>query len=245
MFVGLQQPQKPSIFTERCPHQNSRWPSDVYVSIRFRPGSATPDASTTRSADGAEHFASLAARISGVAIDLSVTATDSAGRERATQSRALAVTRTRSWTQAGQLAGTVLGAATGSYTYSSVSGRKLGETRHLALGGFALFNLISRRPFARRRWLALVVASLPALLAPAVIRATTLPAVFRVNVPEVAAYIRLMEGKLLFQGSFYIDDPGLVAHPLILLSFAALLLWITRLRSDLRAQFLLAGAGLV
>lgn len=114
----------------------------------------------------------------------------------------------------------------------------------LSLGGFALFNLLSRSPFSRRRWLFLTVASLPALLSPLVIRATTLPAVFTVNTPDVAAYLRLSNGRLLFQPPFYIIDPALIAHPLILVSIALLVLFAARLREDTRIQFLY-GATLV
>lgn len=114
----------------------------------------------------------------------------------------------------------------------------------LALGGFAPFNLISRTPFPRRRWLWLTVASAPALLSPIVIRATTLPSVFTVNTPEVAANLRLSEGRLLFQPPFYLADPALVAHPLLLLSFPLLLLFASRWRNDPRVQFLW-GATLV
>lgn len=114
----------------------------------------------------------------------------------------------------------------------------------LGLGGFALFNLISRVPFSRRRWLALLAASLPALLSPLVIRATTLPAVFRVDTPDVAAYVRLSAERLLFQPPFYLADPTLVAHPLVLLALCLTALLAPRARLDVRAQFLL-GSTLV
>lgn len=108
----------------------------------------------------------------------------------------------------------------------------------LTLAGFALFNLISRVSFPRRRWLYLTVASLPALLAPIVIRATTLPAVFTVNTREVEAYLRLSEGRLLFQPPFYIAHPSLLMHPAILFALAMLALFAPRLRTDTRVQFL-------
>ncbi|MBI4674843.1 MAG: hypothetical protein HY741_24640 [Chloroflexi bacterium] len=108
----------------------------------------------------------------------------------------------------------------------------------LTLGGFALFNLISRAPFPRRRWLVLTIASLPALLAPVVIRATTLPAVFTVNTPEVAAYLRLSVGRLLFQPPFYIADPALLSHPAILFALAMLVWFAPRVRTEPRIQFL-------
>lgn len=108
----------------------------------------------------------------------------------------------------------------------------------IALAGFALFNLISRAPFPRRRWLFLTVASLPALLSPLVIRAITLPVVFTVNTPDVEAYVRLSDERLLFQPPLYLADPTLVANPLILFSLSLLLLFAPRLRDDRRAQFL-------
>jgi len=108
----------------------------------------------------------------------------------------------------------------------------------LTLAGFALFNLISRTPFSRRRWLGLLVASLPALASPLVLRATTLPAVFRVDTPDVLAYVRLSEGRLLFQPPFYIADPALLAHPLILLALWLLVTLAPLVRRDVRTQFL-------
>lgn len=108
----------------------------------------------------------------------------------------------------------------------------------LSLGGFALFNLLSRTPFSRRRWLYLTIASLPALLSPIVIRATTLPSVFTVNTPDVAANVRLSVGRLLFQPPFYLNDPALVAQPILLCSFVLLVLFASRWRTDLRTQFM-------
>lgn len=108
----------------------------------------------------------------------------------------------------------------------------------LALGGFALFNFLARAPFARKRWLLLLLASAPALLSPLVIRATTLPSVFRVDTPDVEAYVRLSEGRLLFQPPFYIADPALVANAFILLSLFVLMLTAARVRQDARVQFL-------
>lgn len=112
----------------------------------------------------------------------------------------------------------------------------------LTLGGFALFNLISRASLPRSRWAALTVASLPALGSPIVIRATTLPAVFTVNTPDVAAYLRVSEGRLLFQPPFYIVDPAVFAHPLILLGLGLLVVFAPRLARDVRAQFLWGSA---
>ncbi len=114
----------------------------------------------------------------------------------------------------------------------------------LSLGGFALFNFFSRAAFPRRRWFSLTIATLPALLAPLVIRATTLPSVFTVNTPEVEAYMRLSDGRLLFRPPFYLLDPALLAHPILLFSFALLVLYATRWRDDMRVQFLW-GATLV
>ena len=108
----------------------------------------------------------------------------------------------------------------------------------IALGGFALFNLISRAPFPRKRWLLLLIASAPALLTPFVIRATTLASVFRVDTPDVEAYLRVSEGRLLFQPPFYLADPALIANPFILLSLFVLVISATRLRQDARVQFL-------
>jgi hypothetical protein len=108
----------------------------------------------------------------------------------------------------------------------------------LTLGGFALFNFISRAPFPRRRWLALTMATLPVLLSPIAIRVTTLPAVFTVNTPEVAPYLRLSQGRLLFQPPFYIADPALLGHPAILLALALVVLFAPRLRGNVRVQFL-------
>lgn len=100
----------------------------------------------------------------------------------------------------------------------------------IGLAGFALFNLLSRAPFPRKRWLALVVAAIPALLAPLVIRVTTLPVVFTVNSPEVEAYIRISDGRLLFQGPFYIADPLLLANPIVLFSLPLVVLFAANLR---------------
>jgi len=108
----------------------------------------------------------------------------------------------------------------------------------LTLGGFALFNLISRTPLPRRHWFLLLLLSVPALLVPLVIRKTTLPAVFTVNTPDVLAYVRISEGRLLFQPPFYIADPALIATPLVLVSFVLLMLFAPRLHQDVRLQFL-------
>lgn len=108
----------------------------------------------------------------------------------------------------------------------------------IGLAGFALFNLISRAPFPRKRWLALAAAAIPALLAPLVIRVTTLPVVFTVNTPEVEAYMRISGGRLLFQGPFYLVDPLLLANPIILFSLPLVALFAAQLRTDPRIQFL-------
>jgi hypothetical protein len=108
----------------------------------------------------------------------------------------------------------------------------------LTLGGFALFNLISRAPFSRRRWIWLVVASLPLLAAPLVVRATTHPAVFGVSGPDVEAYLRVSQDRLLIQPPWYIVHPLLIASPLVLVSLALVPILGNRLRSDVRAQFL-------
>ncbi len=108
----------------------------------------------------------------------------------------------------------------------------------IALGGFALFNLLSRAPFPRKRWLLLLIASAPALLSPLVIRATTLASVFRVDTPDVEAYLRVSEGRLLLEPPFYIADPTLIANPFILLSLFVLVISAARLWSDARVQFL-------
>lgn len=114
----------------------------------------------------------------------------------------------------------------------------------IGLAGFALFNLTSRAPLPRHRWLSLTVASLPALLSPFVIRATTLPVVFTVDSPDVEAYVRLSDGRLLLQPPFYLADPALLANPFILFSLSLLLLFASYLRADTRAQ-LLWGSTLV
>lgn len=108
----------------------------------------------------------------------------------------------------------------------------------LTLGGFALFNLISRASFPKKRWAMLLLLTLPVIVSPLLIRATTLPEVFTVNTPAVAAYVRLSEGRLLFQPPFYIAAPTLLGHPAILFALALLLFFAPRLRTDVRAQFL-------
>jgi RHS repeat-associated protein len=97
--------------------------------------SRSGEASVTTLSDGAGSFRSVLARASGVTLDLSVTAKDSAGRTLSTSSNALPVVRTQAWTQAGRLARSVLGQATADYSYSAISGRKTDETRHLTFGG--------------------------------------------------------------------------------------------------------------
>jgi hypothetical protein len=62
--------------------------------------------------------------------------------------------RTQAWTQAGRLARSALGQATADYSYSANSGRKTGETRHLAFGGRTEssnfdYDLTGRLVFAR------------------------------------------------------------------------------------------------
>lgn len=108
----------------------------------------------------------------------------------------------------------------------------------IGLAGFALFNFISRIPFPRTRWLALALAAVPALFAPVVIRLTTLPVVFTVNTPEVEAYVRISDGRLLFQGPLYLVDPLLLANPVILFSLPLVVLFAAQLRTDRRIQFL-------
>ncbi|HZQ06445.1 MAG TPA: DUF6077 domain-containing protein [Anaerolineae bacterium] len=114
----------------------------------------------------------------------------------------------------------------------------------LTLGGFALFNLISRTPLPRRRWLLLLLLSVPSLLVPLVIRKTTLPIVFTVNTPDVLANVRISEGRLLFQPPFYIADPALIATPLVLVSLVLLVLFTPRVRHDTHIQFL-GGSTLI
>lgn len=108
----------------------------------------------------------------------------------------------------------------------------------LALGGFALFNLISRARFPVKRWGMLLLLTAPVLAVPLVVRATTAPEIFQVNTPDVAAYLRLSQGRLLFQPPFYIADPALLGHPAILFALALLVWFAPRLRSDVRVQFL-------
>jgi hypothetical protein len=108
----------------------------------------------------------------------------------------------------------------------------------LTLGGFALFNLLSRVPFPRRRWGALCLLTLPVLLVPLVVRATTAPVIFHVGTPDVASYMRLSQGRLLFQSPFYIADPALLGHPAILFALALLVWFAPRLRTDTRVQYL-------
>lgn len=112
----------------------------------------------------------------------------------------------------------------------------------LSLAGFALFSLISRVPFSRARWLWLTIASLPALGAPIVIRLTTLPAVFTTQGPLIQAYVRLSDGRLFLFGDWYIVDPAMVSHPLILFSFFLLVAFAARLWRDTRIQFLWGSA---
>lgn len=108
----------------------------------------------------------------------------------------------------------------------------------LALGGFALFNLFSRAPFSRWRWGVLFLLTLPVLLVPLLVRATTAPAIFWVSTPEVASYMRLSQGRLLFQPPNYIADPALLGHPAILFALALLVWFAPRWRTDARVQFL-------
>lgn len=108
----------------------------------------------------------------------------------------------------------------------------------LALGGFALFNLFSRAAFPRRRWGVLFLLTLPVLFVPLLVRATTAPAIFWVSTPEVASYMRLSQGRLLFQPPNYIADPALLGHPAILFALALLVWFAPRWRTDARVQFL-------
>lgn len=114
----------------------------------------------------------------------------------------------------------------------------------IALAGFALFNLISRVPFPRKRWLWILAVSLPVILSPLVIRVATREAVFTVNTPDVIANMRLSEGRLLFQPPFYLADPALVSNPLILFSIFIVVIFAARLVREPRIQFLW-GATLV
>lgn len=108
----------------------------------------------------------------------------------------------------------------------------------VGLAGFALFNYLSRVRFPPRRWLVLGTAALPALLTVPMIRLTTLPSVFTVNTPEVEAYMRISEGRLLFQGQFYVVDPLVFANPIILFSIPLIVLFAKQLRREIRVQFL-------
>lgn len=112
----------------------------------------------------------------------------------------------------------------------------------LTLGGFALFNLISRAPLPRRRWARLWGLTLPVLLVPLLIRVTTAPVIFQINLPQVASYMRLSQGRLLFQPPNYIADPMLLGHPAILFALALLIGFAPRVRASARAQFLWGSA---
>ncbi|MCG3142259.1 MAG: hypothetical protein HDKAJFGB_03677 [Anaerolineae bacterium] len=112
----------------------------------------------------------------------------------------------------------------------------------LTLGGLALFNLLSRAPFPRRRWGRLLLLTLPVLLVPLLVRVATAPAIFQVTAPDVAASLRLSQGRLLFQPPNYIADPALLGHPAILFALALLIWFAPRLRTDARIQFLWGSA---
>ncbi len=112
----------------------------------------------------------------------------------------------------------------------------------LTLGGLALFNLISRAPFPRRRWGMVLLLTLPVACVPLLVRVATAPAVFQVSTPDVASYLRLSQGRLLFQPPNYIADPALLGHPAILFALALLIWFAPRVRTDARIQFLWGSA---
>jgi RHS repeat-associated protein len=85
--------------------------------------------------DGTGLLRSWNAGVYGRSIDFSVVSTDLAGRVTATRSNALPLSRTATYTDAGQLRRSTLGAASADYTYGATSGKKSGEILHFAFGG--------------------------------------------------------------------------------------------------------------
>lgn len=87
------------------------------------------------STDGTGLLRSWDAAVYGKNVDLSVVSTDLAGRVTATRSNALPLSRTSSYTDAGRLGRTTLGAASADYVYGATSGKKSAETLRFAIGG--------------------------------------------------------------------------------------------------------------
>lgn len=108
----------------------------------------------------------------------------------------------------------------------------------LAVGGFALINLLQRNRVSLRRWALIGLTSAPVFLAPLVIHAITPGPIFSVTAPDVKALLRLSEGRLALQPPFYISDPSLFDNPIIMFALALVPLLVFRLRTDRRAQFL-------
>jgi hypothetical protein len=110
----------------------------------------------------------------------------------------------------------------------------------LVVGGVALFNLLSKKPFPRRRWAFASVWVIPALIVLLFARAKTDPSLYSTQPsPAVMSYLFLSGHRLVHLApSLYIADPGLLAHPLILFPIGLLPLTIPYLREDRRAQFL-------
>lgn len=108
----------------------------------------------------------------------------------------------------------------------------------LAIGGFALINLLQRSRISLRRWALIGLTSVPVFLAPLVIHAITPESIFSITAPAVKALLRLSAGRLVLQPPFYIADPSLFENPIIIFALALVPLLVFRLRSDRRAQFL-------
>jgi hypothetical protein len=113
----------------------------------------------------------------------------------------------------------------------------------LVIGGFALFNLLLKNSFPRRRW---AIVSLGAVLILVVLlftRVMSSPALFSIAPsPSVTQYLYLNRNRLvLLTPSLYIAHPNLIAQPLILLAVGLLPFMIPYLRKDRRAQFLWGG----
>jgi RHS repeat-associated protein len=85
--------------------------------------------------DGTGLVRSWNAEVFGKRVDYSAAATDLAGRVVAIRSAALPLSRTATYTDAGQLSRTSHGAAGAEYTYGASSGKKSRERLHFTFGG--------------------------------------------------------------------------------------------------------------
>lgn len=120
-----------------------QWPAEKLVVSAAAPDGTVSATETCRQADstiasrtdGTGLLRSYVATVGGVGIDFSVLSTDLAGRVTATLSRALPLSRTATYTDAGQLSRTTLGGSRADYVYSSVSGKKTGDMLRFVLGG--------------------------------------------------------------------------------------------------------------